>query len=158
MRKFLLFLHSPFLASWQPIRCPIILLRVFLRTLDLTEHASPNTLQTLIHHNSQWGHVIVLHAAYKDPRLRPYVPAHNLMELTKRVRQFLVSVAHPSSALADDIRILDYATDASGLRKDIAAMSRRGSRGGSRGGSGGAAAGSSFGSTGSDMGSHIMRA
>ncbi|OBT71578.1 hypothetical protein VF21_09296 [Pseudogymnoascus sp. 05NY08] len=105
--------------------------------------------------HAQWGHVIVLHAAYRDPRLRPSVPVHHLMEVTKRVRQFLVSVAHPSSALADDIRILDYTTDASGLREDMAAMSRRGSRGGSRGGSGGAA-GSSFGSNGSDMGA-VMR-
>ncbi|OBT51349.1 hypothetical protein VE04_09078 [Pseudogymnoascus sp. 24MN13] len=102
--------------------------------------------------HAQWGHAIVLHAAYRDPRLRPYVPKRDLVELTKRVRQFLVSVAHPSSALADDIRILDYATDASGLREEVTAMSRRGSRVGSRGGSGGA--GSSFGSNGPDMGSH----
>ncbi|ELR05856.1 hypothetical protein VC83_08305 [Pseudogymnoascus destructans] len=101
--------------------------------------------------HAQWGHLIVLHAAYRDLRLRPYVPARHLMELTKRVRQFLVSAAHPSSALADDIRILDYATEASGLREDMAAMSRRGSQGGSRGGSGGVA-GSGFGSNGSDMG------
>ncbi|KFZ15957.1 hypothetical protein V501_02491 [Pseudogymnoascus sp. VKM F-4519 (FW-2642)] len=101
--------------------------------------------------HAQWGHLIVLHAAYRDPRLRPYVPARELMELTARVRQFLVSVAHPSSALADDIRILDYATEGSGLREDLAELSRRGSRGGSRGGSGGGA-GSSFGS---EMGTHI---
>lgn len=156
MRKFLLF--SPVFCVLIAYLLPNYSLTCLLRTLDLAEHAPPNTLQKLIHHNSQWGHVIVLHAAYKDPRLRPYVPARNLMEVTKKVRQFLVSVAHPSSALADDIRILDYATDASGLREDIAAMSRRGSRGGSRGGSGGGAAGSSFGSNGSDMGSHIIRA
>ncbi|KFY59113.1 hypothetical protein V497_04497 [Pseudogymnoascus sp. VKM F-4516 (FW-969)] len=104
--------------------------------------------------HAQWGHLIVLHAAYRDPRLRSCVPARELMELTDQVRLFLVSVAHPSSALADDIRILDYATEASGVREDAAALSRRGSRGGSRGGSGGGA-GSSFGSNGSDMGAHI---
>ncbi|KFY31510.1 hypothetical protein V493_01039 [Pseudogymnoascus sp. VKM F-4281 (FW-2241)] len=97
--------------------------------------------------HAQWGHVVVLHAAYKDPRLRPYVSTCALFELTVKVRQFLVSVAHPSSALADDIRILDYATEASGLREDFAAMSREESRGGSGGG-----AGSSFASNGSDMG------
>ena len=66
---------------------------------------------------SQWGNAIVLHAAYMHPMLQPYVPAHELMELTVRVRDFLVSVAHPSSALADNIRILDYAAGFSGARE-----------------------------------------
>lgn len=123
-----------------------------LRRYFLTDF--PRTLQALICYNSQWGHLIVLHAAYKDHRLRQYIPAHELLHLTTRVRQFLVSVAHPSSALADDIRILDYATDASGVREDVSALSRRGSLVGSRGGSGGGA-GSSFGSNGSDMGGHV---
>lgn len=71
---------------------------------------------------SQWGNVIVLHAAYMHPILRPHVSPHDLTELTKRVREFLVSVAHPSSALADDIRILDYAAERSGAREAAAAM------------------------------------
>ena len=80
--------------------------------------------------------------------LRPCVPARELMELTYRVREFLVSVAHPSSALADDIRILDYATERSGAREAAAAVKQAG-----RGGSGPrVGAGSSFGSNASDMG------
>ncbi|OBT60119.1 hypothetical protein VE03_10543, partial [Pseudogymnoascus sp. 23342-1-I1] len=59
---------------------------------------------------SQWGNAIALHAAYMHPMLRSYVPAHGLIELTERVREF----AHPSSALADDIRILDHAAGCSG--------------------------------------------
>lgn len=150
MRRFLLF-FSPVSSVLIAHLLPNYSLRVFAGVGSYRAHL-PSTLQKLIHHNSQWGHAIVLHAAYRDPRLRPYVPKRDLIELTKRVRQFLVSVAHPSSALADDIRILDYATDASGLGEEVAAMSRRGSRVGSRGGSGGA--GSSFGSNGPDVGSH----
>ncbi|OBT60286.1 hypothetical protein VE03_10177 [Pseudogymnoascus sp. 23342-1-I1] len=72
--------------------------------------------------HAQWGNAIVLHAAYMHPMLQPYVPAHELTKLTERVRDFLVSVAHPSSALADDIRILDYAAACSGAREAAAVM------------------------------------
>ena len=71
---------------------------------------------------SQWGNVIVLHAAYMHPILRQYFSPHELTEITKRVRKFLVSVAHPSSALADDIRVFDYAADHSGAREAAAVM------------------------------------
>ncbi|KFY46957.1 hypothetical protein V494_00250 [Pseudogymnoascus sp. VKM F-4513 (FW-928)] len=70
----------------------------------------------------QWGHVIVLHAAYRDPRLRPCVTQRTLLEMTVKVRDFLVSVAHPRSSLTDDIRILDYATKMSGLEEDVAGL------------------------------------
>lgn len=65
--------------------------------------------------HSQWGHCIVLHAAYLNPFLRHLIDPHELREVTVRVRQFLVEAAQPSSALADDIRILDYAAQRSGL-------------------------------------------
>ena len=152
MRRFLLFFGLVYCAPIAYLLSNSYILPNFSR-LAFAD-VVPSTLQKLTRHNSQWGHLIVLHAAYRDPRLRPYVPARELMELTARVRQFLVSVAHPSSALADDIRILDYATEGSGLREDLAALSPRESRGGSRGGSGGGA-GSSFGSNGSEMGTHI---
>lgn len=51
------------------------------------------------------------------PMLQPHVPAHELTKLTESVRGFLVSVAQPSSALVDDIRILDYASGFSGARE-----------------------------------------
>lgn len=56
------------------------------------------------------------------PMLQQYVPAHELTELTERVREFLVSVAQPNSALADNIRILDYAAGFSGAREAAAFM------------------------------------
>ncbi|KFY66960.1 hypothetical protein V496_01834 [Pseudogymnoascus sp. VKM F-4515 (FW-2607)] len=68
------------------------------------------------------GNVIVLHAAYMHPILRQYVSPQELTDITKRVRESLVSVAHPSSALADDIRIFDYAADRSGAREAAAVM------------------------------------
>lgn len=52
-----------------------------------------------------------------NPVLHHHVPAVDLSELTFRVREFLVSVAHLSSALADDIRILDFAAERSGARE-----------------------------------------
>lgn len=90
------------------------------------------------------------------PQLRRHVRAPELCELTRRVREFLVSVAHPSSALADDIRILDYAVERSGAREEAAKMGWPGSAAAAAMGMGmglgaGVGAGSSFGSTGSDM-------
>jgi len=64
---------------------------------------------------SQWGHCIVLHAAYLNPFLRHLIDPNELREVTLRVRHFLVEAAQPSSALADDIKILDYAAQRSGL-------------------------------------------
>ncbi|KFY97310.1 hypothetical protein V500_02151 [Pseudogymnoascus sp. VKM F-4518 (FW-2643)] len=65
--------------------------------------------------HAQWGHVIALHAAYVHPSLRDFIDPYELCEVTIRVRKFLVSVAQPSSALANDIKILDYVVEKSGI-------------------------------------------
>ncbi|KFY50547.1 hypothetical protein V495_00184 [Pseudogymnoascus sp. VKM F-4514 (FW-929)] len=65
--------------------------------------------------HAQWGHVIALHAAYIHPSLQGFINAEELREVTIRVRKFLESVSHPSSALANDIRILDYIAVKSGI-------------------------------------------
>jgi hypothetical protein len=114
-----------------------------------SHHSTAQQSPKLTPLTSQWGNVIVLHAAYMHPMLRPYVPARELMELTQSVREFLVSVAHPSSALADDIRILDYAIERSGARGAAAAAAAKQA---ARGGNGPRVGGGSFGSSGSEMG------
>jgi hypothetical protein len=57
----------------------------------------------------------VLHAAYLNPVLRHLIDPNELREVTTRVRQFLIEAAQPSSALAEDIKILDYAAQRSGF-------------------------------------------
>ncbi|KAL5344772.1 hypothetical protein ACLOAV_010169 [Pseudogymnoascus australis] len=103
------FSYCPFLFSLSTFP-PFPVMQVY-GTNRMAARSSPKLTST-----SQWGNAIVLHAAYMDPMLQPYVPAHELVELTVRVREFLVSVAHPRSALAENIRILDYAAGFSSTR------------------------------------------
>ncbi len=56
--------------------------------------------------NSQWGNLLTLAAAFKDPTLNRHIEEHVLKELFKKTIAFFDLTAQPSSALAIDRRIL----------------------------------------------------
>lgn len=66
----------------------------------------------------QWGNVLTLHAAYKDPILGRFVEEEELKELTFRTLRFLKLHAHRSSALYIDYQILEHTGKATGLYSD----------------------------------------
>ncbi|KAK3686073.1 hypothetical protein B0T22DRAFT_240664 [Podospora appendiculata] len=57
--------------------------------------------------HAQWGNLLTLAAVYKDPTLKTYVDELTLKELFSRTISFFKIIAHPSSALAIDMRILE---------------------------------------------------
>jgi hypothetical protein len=57
---------------------------------------------------SQWGNVLTLLAAYKDPKLGPSVDAATLEMILHRTIDFLKYSCHPSSALKKDWIILEH--------------------------------------------------
>jgi hypothetical protein len=63
--------------------------------------------------HAQWGNLLVLAAAYKDPTLNKYIREADLQDLFGKTIKFLRTVAHQSSSLAIDMRILE------GLYKDF---------------------------------------
>jgi hypothetical protein len=65
--------------------------------------------------HAQWGNVIALHAVYRCEPLSHLIDADILQDLSAHVRDFLMCVAQPSSALMDDIRILDLACEVNKL-------------------------------------------
>lgn len=54
----------------------------------------------------QWGNLLVLSAVYKDPVLNKFVDEATLRELFAKTISFFKIVAHSSSALSVDMRIL----------------------------------------------------
>lgn len=64
---------------------------------------------------SQWGNVIVLLAAYRDPLLKEFIDAGELMTLVQNILKFLGEVAKPKSSLKIDIAILEHAARKAGL-------------------------------------------
>lgn len=63
--------------------------------------------------HAQWGNLLVLAAAYKDPTLNKFIREADLQDLFVKTIKFLRTVAHQSSSLAIDMRILE------GLYKDF---------------------------------------
>lgn len=63
--------------------------------------------------HAQWGNLLVLAAAWKDPTLNKYIKEADLQDLFVKTIKFLRTVAHQSSSLAIDMRILE------GLYKDF---------------------------------------
>jgi hypothetical protein len=63
----------------------------------------------------QWGNVVVLHTVFQNPLLQHLIDPNELRETTVKVYQFLSEVVQPSSALAEDIKILDNAARRSKL-------------------------------------------
>lgn len=57
---------------------------------------------------SQWGNMLTLQAAYRDPVLKEYVDAVELKDLLEKTLSMLKLVAQPTSALAIDYRILKH--------------------------------------------------
>jgi len=57
--------------------------------------------------HAQWGNLLTLSAAYRDPTLHEYVDERLLRELFNKTIAFLRIHAQPSSALTTDIRILE---------------------------------------------------
>jgi len=56
--------------------------------------------------NSQWGNLLVLDAARRDPILGPFVDENSLPELFSKTIDFLEVVSSESSSLKSDKRIL----------------------------------------------------
>jgi hypothetical protein len=56
----------------------------------------------------QWGNLLVLQAAYKDPILKQFIDVATLKGLLEKTVSFLKLVAKPSSALYTDLRILQH--------------------------------------------------
>lgn len=54
----------------------------------------------------QWGNLLVLSAVYKDPILNKFIPERTLRDLLSKTIAFFKMVAHSSSALSIDMRIL----------------------------------------------------
>lgn len=54
----------------------------------------------------QWGNLLTLSAAYKDPTLSRFIDGTKLQKLFMKTIQFFQIIAHASSALAIDMRIL----------------------------------------------------
>jgi hypothetical protein len=57
-------------------------------------------------HKSQWGNLLTLSAVYKDPTLSKHIDERLLRDLFSRTIKFFQTIAHPSSALAIDMKIL----------------------------------------------------
>lgn len=57
--------------------------------------------------HAQWGNLLALSAAYRDPLLGEYVDEKVLRELFRKTIEFFRVVAHPSSALSTDLRIIE---------------------------------------------------
>ncbi|KAK3938266.1 hypothetical protein QBC46DRAFT_365607 [Diplogelasinospora grovesii] len=56
---------------------------------------------------AQWGNLLTLAAAFKDPILNAYIDENTLKELFSRTIVFFKLIAQPTSALAIDMRILE---------------------------------------------------
>jgi hypothetical protein len=56
----------------------------------------------------QWGNVLVLLAAYRDPILNGFIEGKTLRDLLEKTISFLKLYAQPSSALYMDHRILEH--------------------------------------------------
>ena len=54
----------------------------------------------------QWGNLLTLAAAFKDPQLNKYIEEATLRTLFERTIAFFKVIAQPSSALWSDMRIL----------------------------------------------------
>ncbi|KAK3934398.1 hypothetical protein QBC46DRAFT_347675 [Diplogelasinospora grovesii] len=57
--------------------------------------------------HAQWGNLLILAAAFKDPILSAHIDENTLKELFSRTIAFFKLIAHPTSALAIDMRILE---------------------------------------------------
>ena len=64
---------------------------------------------------SQWGNLLVLQAAYRDPLLSHLIDGKELKLLLTKTLEFLKMHAQPSSSLALDVKILEYAGQQTGL-------------------------------------------
>lgn len=62
---------------------------------------------------SQWGNLLILSAAFKDPVLHPFVDEELLRTLFFKTVQFLRQSAAATSSLRIDMRILE------GLQRDL---------------------------------------
>ncbi|KAI2620314.1 hypothetical protein GGS26DRAFT_584335 [Hypomontagnella submonticulosa] len=63
--------------------------------------------------HAQWGNLLTLAACYRDRWLRQYIETETLSNLFSRTISFFQSIAHPTSALKNDMNILI------GLAKDL---------------------------------------
>ena len=63
----------------------------------------------------QWGNVLCLQAAIRDPDLGRFINREQLKTLSNKTIKFLSMVAHASSALNTDLKILIYSTGKLGL-------------------------------------------
>ena len=68
--------------------------------------------------SSQWGNLLVLSAVYKDPILNRFIPEKLMRDLLSRTISFFKMVAHSTSALSIDMRILQ------GLERELFYPSR----------------------------------
>jgi hypothetical protein len=59
----------------------------------------------------QWGNLLALAAAYRDPSLQPYISHDQLAGLFDKTTAFLRLVAQPGSALAIDYKLLESIRD-----------------------------------------------
>ncbi|KAK5652439.1 hypothetical protein OQA88_10483 [Cercophora sp. LCS_1] len=57
--------------------------------------------------HAQWGNLLTLAAAFKDPTLHPFVDEPTLRDLFQKTISFFRVISQPSSALAIDMRILE---------------------------------------------------
>ncbi|KAL1840440.1 hypothetical protein VTJ49DRAFT_478 [Mycothermus thermophilus] len=57
--------------------------------------------------HAQWGNLLTLSAVFRDPTLKEYVDEDLLKHLFNRTISFFRVIAHPSSALYIDLRILE---------------------------------------------------
>ncbi|KAI9743998.1 MAG: hypothetical protein M1818_002732 [Claussenomyces sp. TS43310] len=65
--------------------------------------------------HAQWGNVIVLLGCYRDEILSRFIDEETLKGHVRHVIDFLQSIAQPSSALKQDVRILSYMVKSTGL-------------------------------------------
>jgi hypothetical protein len=70
---------------------------------------------------SQWGNILTLMAAYKDPILKSLIEKGRLVKLLHKTLAFLKLVGQPSSALFIDYRILEYCGRVAGLIPELQA-------------------------------------
>lgn len=68
---------------------------------------------TMLTNSSQWGNLLVLSAAFRDPVLHSYVDEELLRTLFHKTIQFLRQSATATSALRTDMHILE------GLQRDL---------------------------------------
>ncbi|KAL2016046.1 hypothetical protein VTK56DRAFT_4312 [Thermocarpiscus australiensis] len=57
--------------------------------------------------HAQWGNLLTLSAVFRDPTLQGFVEEHLLRDLFARTISFFRVIAHPTSALHVDLRILE---------------------------------------------------